>query len=319
MPEIDIKFTIDEQHHGLRIDQALSQLMPMYSRSMIQQWLNAGDILLNEQAVKAKTKIQTGDHVLVQVSPMTNHETWQAQALPLDIVHEDDSLLIINKAVGMVVHPGAGNPDRTLLNALLYHDPALSQLPRAGIIHRIDKDTSGLLVVARSLTAYHTLSQAMQERRITRTYLTIVNGTLLTGGTIAKNIARHPKVRTKMSVTANGKPAITHYRIKERYRTQTYLEVTLETGRTHQIRVHMSAIGHPIVGDKHYGARPFLPKHCSPELKQQLTTFPRQALHAHALSLQHPTKHEHVCWEAPLPDDMCALIAALEKDNAAHA
>lgn len=319
MPEIDKRFTIDDPHNGLRIDQALSQLMPMYSRSLIQQWLHAGDILLNKQAVKAKTKVQTGDQILVQASSTPPHETWQAQALPLDIVDEDDSLLIINKAVGMVVHPGAGNPDRTLLNALLHHDPTLAQLPRAGIIHRIDKDTSGLLVVARNLTAYHTLSQAMQERRITRTYLTIVNGTLRAGGTIAKNIARHPKVRTKMSVTDNGKPAVTHYQIKERYRAQTYLEVTLETGRTHQIRVHMSAIGHPIVGDKHYGARPFLPKHCSPELKQQLTTFPRQALHAHALSLQHPTKHEQVCWETPLPEDMCTLLAALEHDSAAHA
>lgn len=305
---------IPEESAGLRLDQALARLLPDYSRAQIQEWIKNNNILLENVVAKKRAIVIGGETVTVNAE-LKAQPAWEAQSIDLAIVYEDDALLVINKPVGMVVHPGAGNSRNTLLNALLHHVPALQNLPRAGIIHRLDKETSGLLVIAKTQAALTNLSTQLKARTVSRIYQTVVSGLFVSGGTIKAPIGRHPIQRKRMAVMADtGKPAITHYRIVERYRAHTRLKVQLETGRTHQIRVHMAHIHHPILGDPTYGGRLQLPKGASPELIQQLRTFKRQALHACELGLIHPTTNKAMTWRAPLPDDMLKLIDCLIKD-----
>ncbi len=304
-----------------RLDQALVELFPEYSRSRLQQWLKQGLITLDDRPAKSKEWVYGGERIVFQQQQALAalpEQSWSAQSLPLAIVYEDDSLLVIDKPAGLVVHPGAGTPDGTLVNALLHHAPELEALPRAGVVHRLDKDTTGLLVVARTLTAHAALVKQLQERRFERQYLAVVTGVLTGGGVVDAPIGRHPRQRTRMAVVASGKPARTHYRIEQRFRGHTLLALRLESGRTHQIRVHMSHKHHPIVGDPVYGGRMRIPAGCSPGLRELLQGFPRQALHARSLGLAHPVSGEPMSWESPCPADMAELIAALAEDAARH-
>ncbi len=303
-------FIIPETLAGDRLDQALAKLMHPHSRTEIKEWIESGHILVDEHSAKPKLKLIGGENISV-TTPERAPSSWEAQAIPLDIVYEDEALIIINKAVGMVVHPGAGNADQTLLNALLHHDPQLQTLPRAGILHRLDKDTSGLMLIAKTPTALKHLSLQLKNRRITREYQAIVYGLIISGSTINAAIDRHPIHRKRMAVMDNGKEAITHYRVMEKYHGITRLRVRLETGRTHQIRVHLAHIRHPIVGDATYALRIPLEKGMSPEALTALRQFKRQALHAFALGFMHPVTNEPMHFEVDIPDDMQQLIAAL--------
>ncbi|WP_083234265.1 23S rRNA pseudouridine(1911/1915/1917) synthase RluD [Candidatus Marithrix sp. Canyon 246] len=303
-----INITIPPEMAGYRLDKALAELCPSYSRGRLQQWIRDGYVLVNQTTSRAKNKVQGGENIEI-ATQITTEVAWQAQKLPLNILYEDEDLLIINKAAGVVVHPGAGNPDKTLVNALLHHAPELEQIPRAGIIHRIDKDTSGLLVVARSLTAHADLVQKLQQRKFIRKYEAIVHGVMVAGSTIDAPIGRHPTQRVRMAVVENGKPAITHYRIIERYRNYTHISVKLETGRTHQIRVHMAYKRYPLLGDPVYGGRRI----------HKFKNFNRQALHAASLGLDHPNSGEFMQWTAALPDDILKLLEELKQDKQEHA
>ena len=299
---------------GKRLDHVLADMFPDYSRSRLQQWLKEGQITVNGEFLRAKDKVAGGEEV--ELYPQLECDTdWQAQDIPLDIVHEDEHIMVIHKPAGLVVHPAAGNQDGTLLNGLLFHDAELATLPRAGIVHRLDKDTSGLLVVARTLKAQKSLVDQLQERAFLREYLAVVNGVLTAGGTVDEPMGRHPVHRKRMAVVPNGKPAITHYRIEQRYRAHSLLRVKLETGRTHQIRVHMAYINHPLVGDPVYGGRLKLPKGCSDEMAKSLRNFKRQALHATLLGLTHPASGEWLQWQRDVPEDMACLISVLDKDH----
>ena len=301
---------------GQRLDQALAQLFSQYSRSRLQQWLRQGCVRVDGRQPRARDKVLGGEQIEIEAVLEAQGE-WQAQPIELDIVYEDGAVIVLNKPAGLVVHPAAGNPEGTMLNALLHHDPELASVPRAGIVHRLDKDTSGLLVVARTLEAQKQLVEQLQARQFLREYLAVVNGVLTAGGTVEAPIGRHPVQRKRMAVVENGKPAVTHYRIEQRYRGHTLVRVTLETGRTHQIRVHMAHIHHPLVGDPVYGGRPRLPKGAGDELVAALRGFKRQALHASKLGFKHPIRGETVSWEQPLPEDMAKLIAVLEQDHEA--
>ncbi len=301
-----------------RLDQALVELFPEYSRSRLQQWLKQGLITLDRRPARAKDRVFGGERVVFcQGQALAEAATgeWAAQALPLNIVYEDEALLVIDKPAGLVVHPGAGTPDGTLVNALLHHAPELEALPRAGVVHRLDKDTTGLLVVARSLAAHAELVRQLQERRFERRYQAVVVGVMSAGGVVDAPLGRHPRQRTRMAVVAGGRPARTHYRVAQRFRGHSLLDLRLETGRTHQIRVHMSHIHHPIVGDPVYGGRPRLPAGCSEGLRLALQGFRRQALHARLLGLIHPLSGEVLQWESPCPADMVALLGALREDS----
>jgi 23S rRNA pseudouridine1911/1915/1917 synthase len=297
---------------GLRLDQALAALFPEFSRACLQNWIKKQQVLIDGKVKRVKDSVHGGENVAIN-AVLEKKGAWQAQAIQLDIVYEDESLLVINKPVGLVVHPAPGNPDQTLVNALLHHCPSLVQLPRAGIIHRLDKNTSGLLVVAKTLTAHTELVRQMQARLIQREYLAIVCGTIISGGTIDVPIGRHPIQRKQMAVIHSGRTAITHYRVLERFPAHTMLKVNLETGRTHQIRVHMAYIRHPIVGDNLYGSRLQIPKGCSNELAQILRHFKHQALHATRLGLQHPVTHAYIEWIAPPPADIEQLLQLLRE------
>ncbi len=311
--QIHITLIIPDDLGGTRLDQALAKLLPDFSRTQIQEWIKNANITLDNQHPKAKDIVIGGEKIMINAARKVQ-PAWEAQAIQLDIVHEDEALLIINKPVGMVVHPAVGNFDNTLLNALLFHAPALAKLPRAGIIHRLDKDTSGLLIIAKTENAFMKLSQQMKARTISRTYQAIVSGILLSGGTIDEPIGRHPIQRKRMAVIETGKPAVTHFRIVEKYRAHTRLKVLLETGRTHQIRVHMAHIRHPLLGDPTYGGRLQLPPKASPALIDELRQFKRQALHAAELSFTHPLTQKIMRWQAPMPDDMQHLIEILRTD-----
>lgn len=311
-----ISRTIGDDCSGMRLDQAAAQLFPEYSRARLQQWIKAGELLLDGRPARGKDKVIGGEEL--RLSPPVEVETsFEAEALSLDIVYEDDSLLVINKPVGLVVHPAAGNYSGTLLNGLLAHCPELAGLPRAGIVHRLDKDTSGLMVVARSLQAHQDLVAQLQERSVSRLYDAVVQGVLTAGGTVDAPIGRHPANRQKRAVSEgpDARPAVTHYRVTERYRSHTHLQCKLETGRTHQIRVHMAHIGHPIVGDQVYGGRMKPPKGAAPELLDFLQQFKRQALHARVLGFEHPQSGEYVEWESELPDDIQHLLTLLDQDR----
>ena len=298
---------------GKRLDQALASLFSDYSRSRLQQWIKDGQIRVDERVLRPRDRVYSGQQVIIAVQDVAQGD-WQAEAIPLDIVFEDAHLLVINKPPGLVVHPAAGNYSGTLLNALLHHVPGLANIPRAGIVHRLDKETSGLLVIAKDLPSHTGLVSQLQARAFERQYLAVVNGVMTAGGTVEAPIGRHPVQRKRMAVVSNGKPAITHYRVEQRFRAHTLLRVRLETGRTHQIRVHMAHIHHPIVGDPVYGGRLKLPPACSPPLREALQGFRRQALHAACLGLAHPVSGEMLHWEVPLPGDMQALLDALHLD-----
>lgn len=300
---------------GLRLDQALAQLFPAYSRARLQQWIRAGEVRVNAQQRRARDKVQGGESVEI-TAVLKPEGAWQSEPITLDVVYEDDALLVINKPAGLVVHPGAGNPQGTLLNALLHHAPELNTVPRAGIVHRLDKDTSGLLMVARTLPAQKALVKQLHARSVQREYDAVVVGVMTAGGRIEAALGRHPVQRTRMAVAreGSGKAAITHYRVAQRFRAHTRIRVQLETGRTHQIRAHMAHIRHPIVGDPVYGGRLALPAGCSEALKQTLRAFKRQALHAATLGLEHPVTGEAMQWSVPPPADMRHLISVLEDD-----
>lgn len=313
--EIELQGEIAPHQLGQRLDQALAELFPDYSRSRIKEWILADRVTLDGQSVnKPREKVFTGQQVLLNAL-LEDEVHFVAQDIALDIVYEDDDILVINKPADLVVHPGAGNPDGTVLNALLHHYPPIAEVPRAGIVHRLDKDTTGLMVVAKTVPAQTHLVTALQARDITREYEAIAIGTLTAGGMVDAAIGRHSTHRTQMAVKEFGKPAVTHYRVAEKFRSHTRLRLRLETGRTHQIRVHMAHLTHPLVGDQLYGGRARLPKNATPELVTMLRGFKRQALHAAMLELAHPITGELMQWHAPIPDDMVALTEALREDS----
>ncbi|WP_028387636.1 23S rRNA pseudouridine(1911/1915/1917) synthase RluD [Legionella fairfieldensis] len=320
MSDLIAKYVIiPRDYHGQRLDVVLAQLFPDYSRSQLSSWLKEGAITVNHRLCKPKDKVLGGEQITLTVdfSTFTSEEALDhPEAIPLHIIYEDDHLLIINKPAGLVVHPGAGNRQHTLVNGLLHHAPDLHYLPRAGIIHRLDKDTTGLLVVAKTLTAHTQLIRQMQNREIQRRYLTLVQGHLISGGEIDTFYGRHPRNRLKMAVCTQGRQAVTLYSIRKHYQDMTLLEVQLLTGRTHQIRVHMAYINHPVIGDPLYGGRLRIPSLASDELKEILRQFRRQALHAWKLSFLHPENNETLTFEAPLPDDFQLLLSTLDNSFA---
>jgi 23S rRNA pseudouridine1911/1915/1917 synthase len=314
MTEERIHLEVPAELGGHRLDQALAELLPDHSRSRIQQWVRLGRVWVDGKTLRPRDKLLGGEQV--QLEPLFEaEETSRPQPMGLNILYEDEAILVIDKPVGLVVHPAAGNPDGTLLNGLLHHDPALARVARAGIVHRIDKETSGLLVVARSPEAHTHLVAQLQAREIHREYRAIAQGQIIAGGSIDQPMGRHPSQRKRMAVLPNGKPAITHYRLLERFRAHSYLQVKLETGRTHQIRVHMAHIRHPLLGDPVYGGRLKLPGGASPELIEQLRGFRRQALHAFQLGLAHPFSGDWLEWQSPIPADMQHLLETLRADS----
>ncbi len=298
---------------GKRLDQALAQLFPDYSRSRLQQWVKEGLVTLDGVACRPRDKVVGGEWVALEAR-LEDQVACKPEAIDLDIVYEDETLILINKPAGLVVHPAAGNPDGTLQNALLHHDPELIQLPRAGIVHRLDKETTGLLVIARTPAAHKSLVEQLQAREFDREYRAIASGVMTAGGSVDEPIGRHPTQRIKMAVHPAGKEAVTHYRVLERFRAHTYLKVKLETGRTHQIRVHMAHLRYPLVGDPVYAGRLRQPAGASEQLRESLRRFHRQALHALKLGLTHPASGEWMEWETPLPEDMQQLLETLRED-----
>lgn len=307
---------VPDELGGMRLDQAVVKLLPDYSRTQIQDWIKKAELKVNGAPSKAKYSLQGGETITIDAETKTPF-AFKAEDIALNIVYEDDSLLIINKPAGMVVHPAVGNPRSTLLNALLHHCKALHDLPRAGIIHRLDKDTTGLLVIAKTPLALRKLTADLKARTISRIYQAIISGVIVSGGTIDAPIQRHPIQRKRMAVIESGKPAVTHYRVVEKFRAHTRVKVQLETGRTHQIRVHMAHIHHALLGDPVYGGRLHLPKGATPELISALRGFKRQALHASELGLIHPVTKKEMTFQAPLPEDMQELIQVLKKDTEA--
>lgn len=301
---------VPAQMNGMRFDQAASALFPEFSRARLQTWIKNGQLTLAGRIAKPKERLLGGEQLALQAHE--EPEEWLAESIPLEIVYEDQHLLVVNKPAGLVVHPAAGNASGTLLNALLHHYPELAEVPRAGIVHRLDKDTTGLLVVAKTPSARDDLVAQLQARSVTREYEAVAIGTMTGGGRVDAPIGRHPKQRTKMAVVAIGKPAVTHYRVLTRFVGHTHIRVNLETGRTHQIRVHMAHIHFPLIGDSTYGGRFKAPKGTDPALVQALKSFPRQALHAARLALTHPDTGAHCEWQAPLPEDFVQLLAQLK-------
>ena len=313
------QFSVLEVCAGERLDRVLAELLPEYSRSRLQTWVRDGQVRVNEETRRPRDALSARDSVQIEIhaAPVI-HVT--AEPLPLDIVYEDEHLLVIYKPAGLVVHPGAGNAGGTLQNALLHYSPTLDQVPRAGLVHRLDKDTTGLMVVARNLIAHTALAEAMQKREIQREYEAIVCGLMTAGGHVDAPLGRHPRDRKRMTVVQmGGRPSVSHYRLLAKFRAHCHLRLKLETGRTHQIRVHMQHIRHSIVGDPAYGRRPLLPPDPAPELLDCLQGFNRQALHARRLALVHPITGEELAWEAPLPEDMQTLLRLLREDQQAHA
>ncbi|QBG35334.1 23S rRNA pseudouridine(1911/1915/1917) synthase RluD [Litorilituus sediminis] len=316
---IQHKDSVPESCLGKRLDQTLAQMFPDYSRSRLKDWILAGSVTVNgEVQTRAREKMYGGEIIAINAE-VEAEVRFEPQDIPLNIVYEDDDILVINKPADLVVHPGAGNPDGTVLNALLNHCPELEVVPRAGIVHRLDKDTTGLMVVAKTIAAQTNLVDALQRREITREYEAVANGIMTAGGVVDEPIGRHATKRTHMAVTFSGRPSVTHYRVMEKYRLHTRLRLRLETGRTHQIRVHMAHISHPLVGDPVYGGRPRPPKNATPELLAMLRSFKRQALHAAMLSLYHPITGELMTWHADLPEDFVELVQLLQEDNKLNA
>jgi 23S rRNA pseudouridine1911/1915/1917 synthase len=298
---------------GGRLDQALARLLPQYSRTRIQRWIEDGAVKINGLVPRVRDKVVGGETATVEAR-LEEVTGVEAENLPIDVIHQDASIIVINKPPGLVVHPGAGNREHTLQNALLAHDPKLKRVPRAGLVHRIDKDTSGLLVIARTVEMHTALVAMLAAHEIEREYLAVCLGVMTGGGTVDEPIGRHRTQRIKMAVRSDGRSAVTHYRIEKKYRAHTLARVRLETGRTHQIRVHLMHVGYPIVGDPVYGGRRKLPAGAGPKLKAAIEGFDRQALHAARLTFAHPKSGKAVAFDAPLPKDLKGLLAALEKD-----
>jgi 23S rRNA pseudouridine1911/1915/1917 synthase len=309
---------VPENLFGKRLDQALAEMFPDYSRSRLKEWILADKVTVDGQIMnKPREKLLGEEQIEInaQIEAQVQH---QGENIELNIVFEDEHIMVINKPVNLVVHPGAGNSHGTVLNALLSHSPEIANVPRAGIVHRLDKDTTGLMVIAKTIPAQTHLVEQLQAREISREYEAVVIGTMVAGGTVDEPIGRHPTKRVNMAVRESGKPAMTHYRVKEKFRAHTYVRLKLESGRTHQIRVHMSHLRYPLVGDQAYGGRPKPPKACSEEMVDMLRMFRRQALHAVQLELTHPITGEWLSWKAPLPDDFLALLEVLRDDKSAH-
>lgn len=315
---ISLSAEVPAESFGQRLDQVLAELFPQFSRSKMKVWIQNRHVSVNGEIVTIpRQKVSGGETIEIEATVEKQVESV-AQNIELDIVYEDDEILVINKPADLVVHPGAGNPDGTVLNALLAHVPKIDKVPRAGIVHRLDKDTTGLMVVAKTLQAQTHLVEQLQSRVMSREYEALVFGTMVAGGYVDEPIGRHATKRTLMAVRDTGKPALTHYRVIEKFRSHTHLRLKLETGRTHQIRVHMAHIKHPLVGDQAYGGRSRLPKGATEDCINALRGFSRQALHAAQLSLYHPVTEEWMTWQAPLPQDMVELIDAVREDSQAH-
>jgi 23S rRNA pseudouridine1911/1915/1917 synthase len=313
---LELSLTIPLEQAGQRLDQALAALLPDYSRSRLKTWIESGEVRVDGATMRPRDKVFGGETVLLKA--VLPEETRAApQDIPLVLVHEDKHVFVVDKPAGLVVHPGAGNPDRTLQNALLALDPKLAALPRAGIVHRLDKDTSGLLIVARTLPAHTALVRMLGDRDVHREYEAICRGVMTAGGTVDAPIDRHPTDRVRMAVREGGRESVTHYRVIKRFRSHTHVRVHLETGRTHQIRVHLAHAGFPIVGDKVYGGRLTLPKGASEAVRTALREFPRQALHAARLQFDHPVTGKAVECVSPLPADMRGLLDLLAAEDRA--
>ncbi|WP_026376948.1 23S rRNA pseudouridine(1911/1915/1917) synthase RluD [Aestuariibacter salexigens] len=314
--QISLNAVVPEHLFNKRLDQCLAEMFPDYSRSRLKEWILADNVMVDGEVVSVpRQKLIGGENVSIEAA-VTVQVGHTAQPIELNIVFEDEHILVINKPADLVVHPGAGNADGTILNALLAHTPDIDKVPRAGIVHRLDKDTTGLMVIAKTLTAQTHLVEQLQARSMSREYEAVVYGTMVAGGIVDEPIGRHATKRTNMAVRETGKPAVTHFRVIEKFRQHTYLRLKLETGRTHQIRVHMAHLKHPLVGDIQYGGRPRLPKKAGPEFVAALRGFKRQALHAIQLSLDHPVSKERMTWQAPLPDDFTHLLDVLREDKA---
>ncbi len=309
--EIKHSLLVPAEHAGFRLDRCLALLLPEYSRARLQSWISQQQVTVDGKYLASKYQLKGGEQVLISAVSEPLPSQSQPEDIALNVVFEDEHLLVINKPVGLVVHPGAGNHTGTLLNALLHHEERQASLPRAGIVHRLDKDTSGLMVVAKSLLAHTALVDWLQEHRIDRRYHAVVRGQLIAGGTIAEPIGRHPTDRIKMAVNSKGKPACTHYKVIEKFQRHTWLEASLETGRTHQIRVHFAHKKMPLVGDSVYASRIQRVANVVPELNEAICAFPRQALHSHHLAFEHPATGEPLEWQAPMPQDMNQLLITL--------
>ncbi|MFC0679879.1 23S rRNA pseudouridine(1911/1915/1917) synthase RluD [Lysobacter korlensis] len=318
MSDAPLHATVPDSSAGRRFDAVLAELFPDYSRSRLSAWIKSGDARLDGREVRPRDPVRGGEAVTLNVVLQVQTHS-EAEDIALDVLFEDEQVIVINKPPGLVVHPGAGNPAGTLVNALLHRDPSLNALPRAGIVHRLDKDTSGVMVVARTLPAHTALVEQLSARGVHRQYLAVVVGALVSGGTANAPIDRHPRDRIRMAVREDGREAVTHFRLRERFRAHTLLECRLETGRTHQIRVHMQHLKHPIVGDPLYGGPLKLPRGATPELIESLRGFRRQALHAETLEFAHPVSGDPVRCTAPVPDDMQQLVAVLRADSRAAA
>jgi 23S rRNA pseudouridine1911/1915/1917 synthase len=318
MSESPIIKNLTEESAGKRLDVVLAEIFPEYSRSRLKIWIEQGKVLVNGEAVKPKFRMSGDEELQLSVQAIESEENCVAEDIPLDIIYQDESIIVINKPADFVVHPAAGHYSGTMQNALLHHDASLAEIPRAGIVHRLDKDTTGLMVVARNLSSHKYLVDQIQKHEVIREYQAVVYGVMTGGGMVDLPIGRHPRDRIKMAVRENGREAITHYRLLKRFREHSHIKVQLETGRTHQIRVHMSHLHHPIVGDPVYAGRHRLPAGAQQELLDYLQTFKRQALHAWRLSFVHPKNGEEVAFEAPLPDDMQQLISLLQADLQQH-
>ena len=310
---ISLKVQVTDDQAGHRIDQVAARLFPDYSRARLQSWMKTGELTVNGERCKPREPASAGSWLVLDVT-LQSAENWAAEDIPLNIVYEDEELLVLDKQAELVVHPAAGHRQGTLVNGLLHHCPALESLPRAGIVHRLDKDTTGLMVVAKNLKSHHALVKQLQSRSVSRQYEAVVQGVMTAGGTVSAPLARHPVHRIKRAVSADGQEAITHYRVVQRYAAHTHIRVNLETGRTHQIRVHMAHLKYPIVGDPLYGGRYRVPRNCAEELSGALETFKRQALHASELKLLHPATELECRWEARLPDDFADLLNLLHQD-----
>ncbi len=309
---------IPMEQAGERLDVVLSALFPDYSRSRLQRWIKDGAVQVGDRVViKQRERVVGGEQITLQMVMEAEGE-WLPEEMSLEICYQDEDIIVVNKPIDLVVHPAAGNRTGTLLNGLLYHDPGLIQIPRAGIVHRLDKDTSGLMVVARTLRAQGALVEQLQARTVKREYEAVIVGALTGGGKVDKPIGRHPVDRKRMAVVRSGKEAVTHYRLLERFSAHSHIRLQLETGRTHQIRVHMAHLHHPLVGDPVYGGRLRIPAGCSEELQQLLRGYRHQALHAVQLGLEHPGTGEQMSWSSPRPDDMERLLEQLRRDRDAQ-
>lgn len=307
---------VPEALHGARLDAAAASLFPAFSRSRLADWIKLGRLQRNQSAAKPRDKVAVADHITL-TPEYDDRVEWAPEALPLDLLYEDDHVIVLNKPAGLVVHPAAGHHSGTLVNRLLAHAPEMASLPRGGIVHRLDKDTSGVMLAAKSTLAHKSLVAQLAERTVSRHYSAVCRGTFSGGGTIDGPIGRHPTSRIKMAVVPDGKPAVTHYRIAARFGAHTHLDVSLESGRTHQIRVHLAWRKHPLIGDPVYGGRAMRPAGASDRLLSALQEFPRQALHARELEFLHPESNESLQFSAPIPEDLAALLGCLAEEDPA--